>query len=655
MKLNRSLKIFLFLIPFFQFVNGQNPALVDSLEKVIKTSQIDTVKVDALNKLAWQYRASDSTKAFQYLNQAEKLALECGDTLGYILSLNERGVVYKNRIELDKANYYYDLAFEKAKEAKSMQMMASVLNNKASVMRMQRNMTGAIAKYYQALKLYQSENNYYGMGAAYNNLAEVFSMLGQMDKSRAYLLKTLSIRNKIDKEDNFIVANALRNLGFAAYFENKYSLSINYFEQALAIFKENKDSVGIGDVLVKIGNSLVESGNAKKGKTLIEEGYKMGLEQNSYLVITLAKESLAQAEWKEKNYSKAIQLLYETIELAKNAGDRNPIMESYEMLAMIYAEKGDFKEGFELQKKFAAVKDSIFSAENRSTLTEMEVKYNTEKKELENLKLKKTTTEQELKIARKNIFLGLVVALLLISGLVFTLIYTRNKSKQKALMDAEILKVQEQKNKAIIEAEERERIRIAKDLHDGVGQMVSALKLQMSSLETGVEFKSEEERNRYNDMIAFVDETVKEVRSVSHSMMPNALIRSGLSSAVREFVQRISSTDKLKVDLEIVGLNDRLEQTTETVLFRVLQEIVSNIVKHANANHVTIQLIRHDHEITLMVEDNGKGFDTSKIQEFEGIGLKNLFSRVEFLNGTIHFDSNPGRGTTVTVDIPMLA
>ena len=136
-------------------------------------------------------------------------------------------------------------------------------------------------------------------------------------------------------------------------------------------------------------------------------------------------------------------------------------------------------------------------------------------------------------------------------------------------------------------------------------------------------------------------------------MMPNALIRSGLSSAVREFVQRISSTDKLKVDLEIVGLNDRLEQTTETVLFRVLQEIVSNIVKHANANHVTIQLIRHDQEITLMVEDNGRGFDTSKIQEFEGIGLKNLFSRVEFLNGTIHFDSNPGRGTTVTVDIPI--
>lgn len=655
MKLNRSLKILLFLILFFQLLKGQNPALVDSLEKVIKTSKIDTIKVDALNKLAWQYRASDSTKAFQYLNQAEKLALECDDTLGYILSLNERGVVYKNRMELEKANYYYDLAFEKAKEAKSVQMMASVLNNKASVMRMQRNMTGAIAKYYQALKLYQGENNYYGMGAAYNNLAEVFSMLGQMDQSRAYLLKTLSIRNKIDKEDNFIVANALRNLGFAAYFENKFSLSINYFDQALAIFKENKDSVGIGDVLVKIGNSLVESGNAKKGKTLIEEGYKMGLEQNSYLVITLAKESLAQAEWKEKNYSKAIQLLYETIELAKNAGDRNPIMESYEMLAMIYAEKGDFKEGFELQKKFAAVKDSIFSAENRSTLTEMEVKYNTEKKELENLKLKKTTTEQELKIARKNIFLGLVVALLLISGLVFTLIYTRNKSKQKALMDAEILKVQEQKNKAIIEAEERERIRIAKDLHDGVGQMVSALKLQMSSLETGVDFKSEEERNRYNDMIAFVDETVKEVRSVSHSMMPNALIRSGLSSAVREFVQRISSTDKLKVDLEIVGLNDRLEQTTETVLFRVLQEIVSNIVKHACANHVTIQLIRHDQEITLMVEDNGKGFDTSKIQEFEGIGLKNLFSRVEFLNGTIHFDSNPGRGTTVTVDIPIHA
>ena len=105
--------------------------------------------------------------------------------------------------------------------------------------------------------------------------------------------------------------------------------------------------------------------------------------------------------------------------------------------------------------------------------------------------------------------------------------------------------------------------------------------------------------------------------------------------------------------MEIVGLNERLEQTTETILFRVLQEIVSNIVKHAEANHVTIQLIRHDNEITLMVEDNGKGFDTSKIQDFEGIGLRNLYSRVEFLQGSIHFDSSLGRGTTVTVDIPL--
>ncbi|MBX7183385.1 MAG: sensor histidine kinase [Bacteroidia bacterium] len=653
MKLTTVLSIPLFLLLFSISGFSQNPEVVDSLQKLIARTKIDTVKVEALNALAWQYRSNDSTKAFAYLRQAEELALACKDQLGYCLALNERGVVFKNHYKLDEAEACYKKAFQIAQTENSNQMMASVLNNMATLKRIRNNLKGAINDYYQALKRYQAESNYYGMGATYNNIAEVFSMMDQTEESRKYLLKTIGISNKIDKEDNFIIAIAYNNLGFMAYYQDRFKESIEYYEKALAIYRSNRDSNGIADMLIKVGNSLVESGQLQKGKAMIEEGGKIASTQDFSIVVILGKESLAQAFWKEKNYKKAIALLEETIQLSKKFNQRNPIMESYEMLSLIYAEMGDYKSGFELQKQFSALKDSILSADNRSTLAEMEVKYQTEKKELENVKLKEQTATQELKLVQKNGVIAVVFGLLIILALVFSLVYIRNKSKQKSIMDAEILKLQEQKNRAIIEAEEKERIRIAKDLHDGVGQMVSALKLQLSSLETGVNFKSQEEQERFTGMIGLVDETVKEVRSVSHSMMPNALIRSGLNSAVREFVQRISSTDKLKVDLEIVGLNERLEQTTETILFRVLQEIVSNIVKHAEANHVTIQLIRHDNEITLMVEDNGKGFDTSKIQDFEGIGLRNLYSRVEFLQGSIHFDSSLGRGTTVTVDIPL--
>src|SRR5690606_33746024 len=108
---------------------------------------------------------------------------------------------------------------------------------------------------------------------------------------------------------------------------------------------------------------------------------------------------------------------------------------------------------------------------------------------------------------------------------------------------------------------------------------------------------------------------VKEVRSVSHNMMPNALIRFGLAKAVREFIDKIAATGALKIDLQIVGLNNRLESTTETVLYRVMQETVSNIIKHAEASKISIQLIKDEDSLTLMIEDNGKGFDTQKIAE----------------------------------------
>jgi len=148
-----------------------------------------------------------------------------------------------------------------------------------------------------------------------------------------------------------------------------------------------------------------------------------------------------------------------------------------------------------------------------------------------------------------------------------------------------------------------------------------------------------------------VDDAVKEVRSVSHNMMPNALIRFGLAKAVREFIDKIAATGALKIDLQIIGLTERLESTTETVLYRVMQETVSNIIKHAQASDISIQLIRDEDNLTMMIEDNGKGFDTKKMSEFGGIGLKNIISRVEYLNGTVDFDSFPGRGTTVIVEI----
>jgi signal transduction histidine kinase len=215
-------------------------------------------------------------------------------------------------------------------------------------------------------------------------------------------------------------------------------------------------------------------------------------------------------------------------------------------------------------------------------------------------------------------------------------------------------KVGDEVKQAILEAEEKERRRIAQDLHDGVGQLLSAAKLNLSNLDSKITTQTEEQKLAIQNALSLVDDSVKEVRAVSHNMMPNTLIKLGLASAVREFITKLGKAPTLKVDLEIVGLDTRLDNQVETVLYRVIQEIVNNIIKHAKASQISMQLIRHETELNIMIEDNGVGFDTNQLDDFEAIGLKGIKTRIEFLNGSVHFDSYIGRGTTVIIDIPLV-
>jgi two-component system NarL family sensor kinase len=182
--------------------------------------------------------------------------------------------------------------------------------------------------------------------------------------------------------------------------------------------------------------------------------------------------------------------------------------------------------------------------------------------------------------------------------------------------------------------------------------MMSAAKMNLSAYESNTWFKNEEEKKSFEKIIALVDESCKEVRYVSHNMMPNALLKNNLASAISEFIDKLDQ-QKLKVHLYTEGLEQRLNSDTETVLYRVIQECVNNVIKHAHANTLDISVIREDGSITATIEDNGKGFDSTDKEKSEGIGLKNIRTRVGYLKGTVDFDSAPGKGTLVALHIPV--
>ena len=169
------------------------------------------------------------------------------------------------------------------------------------------------------------------------------------------------------------------------------------------------------------------------------------------------------------------------------------------------------------------------------------------------------------------------------------------------------MKQQEIAVKAVIEAEENERQRIARDLHDGVGQMMSAAKMNLSAFESAIRFTDTEQKDSFEKIISLVDESCKEVRTVSHIMMPNALLKNNLAAAIRELVDKLNNK-ALKIHVYTEGLDERLDSNMETVLYRVIQECVTNAIKHAGATTLDISLIKDKEGISCTFETNGKGF-----------------------------------------------
>nr|MBP9739259.1 sensor histidine kinase [Chitinophagaceae bacterium] len=236
-------------------------------------------------------------------------------------------------------------------------------------------------------------------------------------------------------------------------------------------------------------------------------------------------------------------------------------------------------------------------------------------------------------------------------GLVF-LYFSRKKNALKNEMATAILKEKNNAAMAILAAEEKERKRIASDLHDGIGQMMSAVKMNLSSLAYKLTSLTPQEAALLEKTMALTDESCKEVRTVSHNMMPNALLKSGLSSAIKTFVDKIDHK-KLKVNLHSEGLDNRLPDTVEIVLYRVIQETVNNVIKHAKANQLDIAIIKDVDGLSCTIEDNGIGFNFNDKNLTEGIGLKNIQARITYLQGTVEWDAVPNKGTLVSIHIPM--
>ncbi|MEO7393847.1 MAG: tetratricopeptide repeat protein [Chitinophagaceae bacterium] len=436
----------------------------------------------------------------------------------------------------------------------------------------------------------------------YNNIASCYGSIGDVDSAYKYAQKGISIAEKIT--DYSAEANGYSIMGTFLSKEKSYEKALGNFEKAVSIREKMADPFFIISDLAEISDLQSKTGKTKEGIL---------------------------------NGQKALEMA-----ITSKIDAKLPMI--YTALAHNYEKAGNYKEAAESYKKLYKLKDSLYSKANPKALAEIQTKYETEKQE-------RKIEQQQARIVRQNyLFIGIAGMALLI-GLLVQSQYKKNKLRQQAAMKTALMKEHEMAVKAVMEAEENERQRIAKDLHDGVGQMMSAAKMNLSAFESEMLFTNNEQKEAFGKIINLVDESCKEVRTVSHLMMPNALQKNNLGVAIGDFADKLSNKN-LQVHVSAQGLDKRMDANIETVLYRVIQECVNNAVKHAGASTLDISLIRDNDGISGTIEDNGKGFDTNDKEQYKGIGLKNIISRIEYLKGTVDFDSAPGRGTVVALHVP---
>jgi two-component system, NarL family, sensor kinase len=241
------------------------------------------------------------------------------------------------------------------------------------------------------------------------------------------------------------------------------------------------------------------------------------------------------------------------------------------------------------------------------------------------------------------IILAGIIYLVFIAGL-FLFIFQYRKKKILHEKEKQILAMD-----SIIQGQEIERSRMARDLHDGLGGMLSGIKLNLSSMK-GNMMIHENDAQLFNKSIVQLDNAITEMRRVAHNMMPEALLKFGLTEAVQDYCDGISESNLVKMKFTQLGLNTAIEKPTEVILYRIIQELSNNAIKHATAKIIFIQLNKHEQGLTLTVEDDGKGFDANKTTK--GDGLQNVQSRVDYLKGTMEINSKLGEGSSFTIEIP---
>lgn len=626
----------------------------DSMLTLASKKTVDSEKVILYNRIGDLYAYSQFDEASKYYLQAFELSKKIGFTRGIIRYYSSQGEIYNMKGEYSKCLELLFQGVELAKEKKDNLRLGIMYENIGNTYALMQTVDQAADYYFKALTIFESFADTVKLANTYSDLSTIYAKLNQFDKALVYIDKAIEVIKP--KADGYYVA-ALVNKEMILW-------SLGRTREAILINSEIIERAKALDDYIDWSIALQNECNHAISFGRYSDAYKVSLD---------LEQLAAKIESEDQNivasYCKAAALFYlnrldeserilsgilvkaDSLKLIPRQTEINLLYAKLILLkykspekAAIYFERYDSLSRLVVNETVAK---AVSSADQRYELNKRDLLLETQSGKLKQQKL---TT------------LWLIVAITLLAALLFfgyRLYRNRQKinEQQLALTEQRIKDLEQQQllnaTQAILMGQEEERSRLAKDLHDGLGGILSSTKYSFNAMKEKL-FISEETLEVFDKSMSLLDQSITELRRVAHNMMPESLINLSLKEALEGYCLQLNNSNVLDINFQFISTQSKeLNNEVKIAVYRIVQELTNNSIKHAQTKNVMIQLAVDDNQLHLTFEDDGKGFQMNQLLQASGIGFANIKNRVNYLKGNLDIQSAPGKGTSVDIIIPL--
>lgn len=602
------------------------------------TDKKGKVNLDSVLKVGRDILYTQPAKTFEIAHKSILLAEKQKEPLQLAASFRQLSAYFIDiKSNYDSATYYLQQAeplFRANRSDAGINGLGAVLNNYANIHLLQNNYPEALDLYLQALKLFDKTGETDTRAKILNNISFLYAFFKDYQKSERYARESIEFARKSNNELIAIVATVA--LIDALIHQDKLDGVPALLEEVKSYAEKKKDNNRILTYNYNYGSYY----SKKEEYASALEHYKTARDLadsigNEWEIMRTGI-GLAGILLSNKQYNEALDFATPSLKIAEKFEMMDMRQRTLNIMSIANAELGNYETAFRQSRLAYLLKDTVLNESNRQHLSLLEVEYETEKKEL-----RITSLEKE------RILYGVIFGVSLL-GIIILLgaLYLRQRAK-KQLAQQQVIQLEKEKQliatHAILEGEATERTRLARDLHDGLGGMLSAVKLNLFDMQKGGALLASEDVIQFNKVVDMLDSSITELRRVAHNMMPDSLSRYGLKVSLQDFCDSLPN-----VNFHFFGDDERIENTLEIMIYRSVHELVNNALKYAEAKNINVQIVQQPDRVSLTVQDDGKGFDTTF--ETKGTGLNNIRTRAESVGGTMNVFSQPRKGTEVNVE-----